>query len=1152
MADRYLITGGGSVNWNSTGSWSATDGGATGASFPVAGDNVFLTAASGAGTLTINVTSACGDFTTTGYTGTLVQNTDLNIGGSMTLAASGWTWTNNAGSTVFNATTTGKTVVTNGKTISGTVDFNGTGGGWTMSGDTTVGSICKVTAGALVLTSGKTLQCGNFQRIGTATASFDMSGGTVTIVGAGSWNITSATGFTLTVDTSSSIGGVGSVFAGAGLTYNDVTVSYFTIMSGANTFRDLTINGPGTTGNYFQIAGSITVTGTISFSGTSASNRATLMGSTVGTQVTITAAAVSFTDVDFRDIAGAGAAAPFTGTRIGDLKGNSGITFTAGVNKYWVGNTGNWNSTSWATTSGGAAAANNYPLPQDTAIFDANSFSANGQGVLLNANGSYLPGIDFSGITKTGITFNNASANVTLGVMGDVVFSANNGTIGGTYNTFPFAGRSATQLITTAGKTVGIPISVDSFGGTLKFADNYTSTAGFTYGEIGVTRGTLDLNGKAVSCNNFTSSGTNARTLTDSVGGASLTLTGNNGGIWNTVTATNLTVDASWPTVVASYSGATGARQFNAAATESVAVSLNVTAGTDAISFSTGGGVKNLDFTGFTGSLATGTTMTVYGNLTLSSGMSVAATTNAITFGATSGTKTFTSAGLTVDRPITVNGAGGTVQLGDNLTLGSTRTLTLTAGTLDLGTKTASVGRFSSSGSTARTLTFGTGGKISTTDTTTATVFDCTTGTNLTVNRTGGAIDIGGNTTNTRTFAGGGKTWPTVTFTNTTAAGRLDFTGSNTFKSLAYSGGTAQTVGFTAGTTTTIEDDNGFFAGTAGNVITIASITAASHTLAKSGGGLVSMDYLSVSRSTATPSSTWCAGHHSTNGGNNSGWSFTGDCFPCAIAAAALSFAGSIATALNPIITRAFTATLSFAGATVRAVRAARTATLSYVGAVAKRATTARAAALSFAAAAAKRTGKAAAGALSFVGAYARLPRKALAATLSLAGVSARLVRAARTATLSYVGAAARRTTRSTSAILSFTGVAVRRAGKAAAGVLSFSGVQARRSSRATIAALPLVGSAARGIARPWVATLSFAGSVLGSVVQLVLVALASALALSGAVSTASRRARELAATLAFSTYAALGVPRVLLAGRRWAQALRSATWAVSRRRPPQ
>lgn len=50
-------------------------------------------------------------------------------------------------------------------------------------------------------------------------------------------------------------------------------------------------------------------------------------------------------------------------------------------------------------------------------------------------------------------------------------------------------------------------------------------------------------------------------------------------------------------------------------------------------------------------------------------------------------------------------------------------------------------------------------------------------------------------------------------------------------------------------------------------------ITAASHALVASGGRICS-DYLSISRSDASPASTWYAGANSTDGLNNSGWVF--------------------------------------------------------------------------------------------------------------------------------------------------------------------------------------------------------------------------------------------------------------------------------------
>jgi hypothetical protein len=86
--------------------------------------------------------------------------------------------------------------------------------------------------------------------------------------------------------------------------------------------------------------------------------RTFVRSNTIGTTRTLTCAAVaSLTDIDFRDITIAGAAAPVSGTRLGDCKGNTGITFAAGTDKYWnLAGGGTWSSTAWALSSGGALA----------------------------------------------------------------------------------------------------------------------------------------------------------------------------------------------------------------------------------------------------------------------------------------------------------------------------------------------------------------------------------------------------------------------------------------------------------------------------------------------------------------------------------------------------------------------------------------------------------------------------------------------------------------------------------------------------------------------------------------------------------------------------------------------------------------------------
>jgi hypothetical protein len=98
-------------------------------------------------------------------------------------------------------------------------------------------------------------------------------------------------------------------------------------------------------------------------------------------------------------------------------------------------------------------------------------------------------------------------------------------------------------------------------------------------------------------------------------------------------------------------------------------------------------------------------------------GASVSSTTSTqtLTFASTSGTKTITSNGKTIDFPIAFDGVGGTFACQDALTLGSTRALTMTNGTLQLKSGTTNtVGSFVTTGTTQKFLQATTNGSRAT------------------------------------------------------------------------------------------------------------------------------------------------------------------------------------------------------------------------------------------------------------------------------------------------------------------------------------------------------------------------------------------------------------------------------------------------------
>jgi hypothetical protein len=98
----------------------------------------------------------------------------------------------------------------------------------------------------------------------------------------------------------------------------------------------------------------------------------------------------------------------------------------------------------------------------------------------------------------------------------------------------------------------------------------------------------------------------------------------------------------------------------------------------------------------------------VYGNLTIGSNVTIASTSNGITFSGRS-TQTITSNGVSSARPITIDCGPGTVQLADALELTSARTLTLTSGTFDAVSYNVTAGLFNGSSATTKTLKMGSG-----------------------------------------------------------------------------------------------------------------------------------------------------------------------------------------------------------------------------------------------------------------------------------------------------------------------------------------------------------------------------------------------------------------------------------------------------------
>ena len=101
MPSRYWVTGGNGL-WSSSTNWSATSGGASGASSPVSTDDVYFDANSGSGNSQVT-TSTINNLNCTGFTGSWSGTGQLNIGGSTIVMSASMTSTWTGSLTLTNA-----------------------------------------------------------------------------------------------------------------------------------------------------------------------------------------------------------------------------------------------------------------------------------------------------------------------------------------------------------------------------------------------------------------------------------------------------------------------------------------------------------------------------------------------------------------------------------------------------------------------------------------------------------------------------------------------------------------------------------------------------------------------------------------------------------------------------------------------------------------------------------------------------------------------------------------------------------------------------------------------------------------------------------------------------------------------------------------
>lgn len=336
MASRYVVPAGG--NWNSTATWSASDGGAGGASVPSASDDVFLTSLSG--NLVVNTTATCATFDCAGYTGTLSGGSTLTIAGSsggVFRLSAGMAYTRSA-STSFTGTGGTILVTSAGKTL-GTVTINGAGLTVQLQDDF-ASSVFTLTAGTFDAND-HDVTIVSFSSSNSTARGLLMGNGTWTITAAGTttiWNTGTTTNLTFDKE-------------GAALVVEAAAAGSYTFSFGSLSFNDLTFLPAAPAGRSISISSALSVAA-LSLGGTLCID---LAASITATSLVIDSGPDDFVSIINRSPTTTRSISIASGTVEADhlvlcgVTGTGGATFMAGRHSIDLGSNPGWTFASTVT-----------------------------------------------------------------------------------------------------------------------------------------------------------------------------------------------------------------------------------------------------------------------------------------------------------------------------------------------------------------------------------------------------------------------------------------------------------------------------------------------------------------------------------------------------------------------------------------------------------------------------------------------------------------------------------------------------------------------------------------------------------------------------------------------------------------------------------
>ena len=513
-------------DWNIASTW-------VGGVVPTNADDVLLDASSG----NVRVATASGNVARsldcTGYAGTLtwlggcVLAIGNASGGLVKLVATMATVIGSTTSRLDLVSTSdnggaGWGITTAGKTVPA-VTFNGTGGKWVLQDalSTFAGATLTVTAGSFI-TNGMTPTAGSFSSSNSNVRTIDITNSTVNVTG-GTWTFTTTTNLTfVSVGSTINLGPTNGSFSGGQVNYNDIVINGWvatqTIQQGSGnpTIANLTCIGGANKVVSLMLGSSITVTGTVTLTGNSITNRLLVFSNVLGTTRTLTVnGSVVASNVDLQDIAGAGSASwdlSAIAGGSGDAGGNSGITFTPSVTQTATGTASfTWSTHGWTTR---------VPLPQDDVVIN-NAFVA-GQTITIDMPRAGR-NLDMSGVSGNPSLVQSVAESVFYGS----VALGSDMTITGT-NTTRFSGRGS-HTFTSAGRSFAGTVSIGGPGGTYALQDAFA-----TAGNLAINDGTFTTNDHSVTVLNFTANSGRTAVLNLGTSTIALTVAGASSSMWNT------------------------------------------------------------------------------------------------------------------------------------------------------------------------------------------------------------------------------------------------------------------------------------------------------------------------------------------------------------------------------------------------------------------------------------------------------------------------------------------------------------------------------------------------------------------------------------------------------------------------------------------